>query len=155
MLSLLDKWRKWGSGRSRWTPLDIQNIANSPLGLCPTPMYSSFRHSMLLPEGLEGVDNTKPSEVGWLREKILAIWGQDWWEGRKGWISSAKIWVDYFKVYNHLKIKYLRVKLYGSRKSLLPFHPVCENCIQLVYLLPWRKLTSQFCAYLSNHLNNV
>lgn len=75
------------------------------------PIYCSFLHSMLPPEGLEAVDNTKASKIGQLKVTIIAMDRTGRWEGKKGWLNSVEIWDGYYEVYNYLEINYFRIKL--------------------------------------------
>lgn len=49
---------------------------DSPSELCSTPGYCSSLYPTLSLEGLEGVDDTKPSKRGWLQVEAVACRGQ-------------------------------------------------------------------------------
>lgn len=131
-------------------------------------LYSTFTRGFFLPcmmhpEGLEGLGNTEPNKIGWLNRKIKAIQRTGWMGRQKGLMNSVELWDDYYKVCNylngnHLRIKYLKLcqEICGFKKGSASFLPVCENCTsQMVCLFSGRKLTSEFCAYLSHHLNSI
>ena len=101
-------WRIPGAGKSGGLPSmgshrvghNWSDLAAAAAAAAATFAHDFFLPSMMYPEGLEGLGNTEPNEIGWLNRKIKAIQRTGWKERQKGLMNSVEIWDDYYKVCN-------------------------------------------------------
>ena len=95
-----------GTGKSGGLPsMGLHRVGHNWDDLAAAAAAATFTHgfflpSMMHPEGLDGLGNTEPNEIGWLNRKIKAIQRTGWMERQKGLMNSVEIGDDYYKVCN-------------------------------------------------------